>query len=113
MSLQPFLLTSANLLGTLAAVRCLGRCGIPTTVADSGLLRRAMWSTYASRRARTAAHEPDVYLEWLLDFGARNPGHVLYPTDDETAWLLSLHREALSRHYTMYSPPFESIRRLL
>ena len=48
-------------------------------------------------------------LEWLLDFGKRSPGHVLYPTSDETAWLIAANREELGRHFRLYSPPLEAL----
>ena len=52
-------------------------------------------------------------MAWLRQFGTRRPGHVLYPTSDGVAWLISAHAEELSRWYQLYSPPLESLVRLL
>jgi D-aspartate ligase len=54
-----------------------------------------------------------VFLDWLLRFGAEHPGHFLYPTSDEVAWLAASHRDELSRYYRLYSPPIQSLVRLL
>jgi predicted ATP-grasp superfamily ATP-dependent carboligase len=43
-------------------------------------------------------------VEWLLDFGARKPGHVLSLTSDDLAWLYARHRDELSKHYLFSSP---------
>jgi predicted ATP-grasp superfamily ATP-dependent carboligase len=57
--------------------------------------------------------DPLALLEWLLAFGEREPGHVLYPTSDDVAWLVSSHREALSRRYRLYAPSPGAMGRLL
>jgi len=113
-SRPPILLTMADYYGTLAAVRSLGRLGIPVTVAESKLLAPARWSRYVTRRVEC----PDVgdserFLEWLMRFGEREPGHVLYPTSDDMAWLFALHREELSKHFRMYQPGVDVIYGLL
>ncbi len=41
------------------------------------------------------------------------PGHVLYPTSDDVAWPVASHSEALSRLFRLYTPPIESLVRLL
>jgi D-aspartate ligase len=48
-----------------------------------------------------------------LCFGAEQPGHVLYPTSDEVAWLVAAHSEELSPYFSLYTPPIESLIRLL
>ena len=50
--LPPALLTMANYTGTLAAVRALGRAGIPVTTADPSRLAVSAWSKYATVRVR-------------------------------------------------------------
>lgn len=52
-------------------------------------------------------------LAWLRRFGSEQPGHVLYPTSDELAWLIAAHWEELSGLYRLYTPPLESLMRLL
>ncbi len=110
----PILLTMADYYGTLAAVRCLGRLGIPVTVAESKLLAPARWSRYVTRRVECPeVGDSDVFLEWLMRFGEREPGHVLYPTSDDMAWLFALHREELGKHFRMYQPGVDVIYGLL
>lgn len=110
----PVLLTVAGYYGTLAAARCLGRAGIPVTVADPRLLAPARWSRFATRRVSCpSVDEPERFVEWLLRFGEREPGHVLYPTSDDVAWLLSSHRDALAPHFRLFQPPLEVLRGLL
>jgi predicted ATP-grasp superfamily ATP-dependent carboligase len=52
-------------------------------------------------------------LQWLLDFGRRRPGYVLYPTSDELAWLLAANRDELGASFRLYSPPIEALAWLL
>ena len=69
--------------GTLAAVRCLGAEGIRVTVAESSRFVPAVWSRFVARRVHCPGLEQSSrFVEWLLDFGAREPGYVLYPTSD-------------------------------
>lgn len=110
----PALLAAANFYGTLAAVRCLGRAGVPVTMAESRVLAPARWSRYVTRRIGC----PDIrdcerFIEWLLKFGEKEPGHVLYPTCDDLAWLYSVHKKELSRHFRLFQPSTESVYSLL
>jgi D-aspartate ligase len=110
----PTLLTVADYCGTLAAARLLGDMGSRVTVADPNFMGPASWSRRVSRRLRCPAYAHiDRLIEWLLGFGAAEPGHVLYPTCDEYAWLIALHAEELGRHFRIYSPATEVIEALL
>lgn len=111
--LPPILLANAGYYGTLAAVRSLGRAGVPVYLAASARAP-ATWSRYVAERFRAPdLDDPQRFLDWLFDFGARHPGTVLYPTSDDAAWLYSMHRDELSRWYRMYQPPLETMRMLL
>jgi predicted ATP-grasp superfamily ATP-dependent carboligase len=102
--------------GTLAAVRCLGRQGIPVTVAAPAddVIAPARWSRHSARTVRCPpATDADGFLEWLLWFGARERRHVLYPTSDDLAFLISVHRDELSRYFDLYQPSSQAIVRLL
>lgn len=111
---SPALLTMAGYYGTLAATRCLGSSGIPVTIADAELLAPARWSKFATRRVFCPnVQESDRFVEWLLRFGEKNPGHVLYPAADDVAWIYSLHRDELSKHFHLYQPPVQTIYTLL
>jgi predicted ATP-grasp superfamily ATP-dependent carboligase len=100
--------------GTLAATRCLGAYGVPVTIADPALLAPARWSRFATRRhSCPPVQEADRFVEWLLQFGRRYPGHVLYPTSDDIAWLCALHREEIASSFHLYQPPVEVLYTLL
>jgi predicted ATP-grasp superfamily ATP-dependent carboligase len=105
----PALLLGADFLyGTLAATRSLGRAGIRVAVADPRRSAAACWSRYASRRL-CCPNDPVACIDWLLDFGKRNGKHVLFPTDDNTAWLLARYQEDLSPYLYLHQPPVQSV----
>jgi len=111
-----FLLTSPTHDGTLAAARCVGELGIPVTMAGDPLefFAPARWSKYVTRW-ESAPHslESERLVEWLLAFGGRNPGHVLYPTSDDLAWLFAEYASELREFYYLYQPPAASLLSLL
>lgn len=113
-SLPPVLLTEGQYYGTLAAVRSLGRAGVPVTLAGGQTLSPARWSRFVTRRVPCPEpHDTEAFLAWLLDFGAASPRHVLLPCSDEVAWLVAENREALARHYHLLPTPFSAVRGLL
>lgn len=100
--------------GTLAAARCLGAHGVPVTMAETVLSAPARWSRHVTRReAAPPITEPERFLDWLLDFGLRNSGHVLYPTCDELAWLMASRADDLRSHFHLYQAPESAILGLL
>jgi predicted ATP-grasp superfamily ATP-dependent carboligase len=111
----PVLLFSSRFYGTLAAARCFGRKGIDVTVADPIRLGPASWSRFVGRRVQCPPEsEPEALIAWLLEFGRSEPRkHVLYPTSDELAWLVSIHREALSPYFHLYDPGVDAVYGLL
>jgi predicted ATP-grasp superfamily ATP-dependent carboligase len=93
-----FVLTNAGYYGTLAAARCLGARGVRLIAADEQRFAPALWSRHVARRE----HCPRVrasaeFLRWLLAFGERDPGHVLYPTCDDLAWAFASVVELLDK----------------
>jgi D-aspartate ligase len=112
--LPPVLLGDATWWGTLAAARDLGSRGVSVTLASDARIAPARWSRHVDRVVRCPGHvEPARVLQWLLEFGKRFPGHVLYPTSDELAWLLAAHREELGACFRLYSPRIEALACLL
>ena len=84
----PVLLTMAGHAGTLAAARCFGRAGIRVTVASDARFKPAAWSRHVERTVRCPPpSQPEKFMEWLFAFGKANPGHFLYPTCDDFAYL--------------------------
>lgn len=110
----PMLLPLPAFHGTLAAVRCLGAAGIRVVVADGDPFVPAVWSRFAARRVRCPTlQDPSAFMRWLVEFGRREPGHVLYPTSDDLAWLYARHRDELSRHFVLSHPSADVTYRLL
>jgi predicted ATP-grasp superfamily ATP-dependent carboligase len=108
------LLADATWYGTLAAVRDLHAHGVAVTIGSDSWFAPARWSRHVSRTVTCPrSKDAEAFLEWLLRFGAQEPGHFLYPTSDEVAWLVASHSNELSRYYRLYAPPMESLIRLL
>jgi predicted ATP-grasp superfamily ATP-dependent carboligase len=105
-------LTMADYYGTLAAARCVGSRGVPVIVAASQLLAPTLWSRFATRRIRCPDGHQEL-VDWLLDFGRRNPGHVLYPTSDDLVWSFAEHRDELERVFLMYQPGKQTLSALI
>jgi predicted ATP-grasp superfamily ATP-dependent carboligase len=107
-------LTTASALGTLAAARCLGEHGVRVVVLDAHRFAPAAWSRYVRRYERAPTVRPiGPFLDALLDFGERNPGHVLYATSDDLAWMFAEHETELKRSFRLLTPPFDCIARVL
>ena len=111
---RPILLVMESYSGTLAAARCLGEHGISVTVAGQQLLAPTRWSRHTARWVRCPpVAQTREFLAWLLDFGRREPGHVLYPASDDLAWLLAANAAELEQHFLTYQPPLETMVRIL
>jgi len=110
----PFLLTMPEYSGTLAAARCLGAHGVPVTVAGDRLLAPTRWSRHATRWVKAPpVRDLPRFKAWLLRFGQENPGHVLYPTSDDLAWIFAKDSEELSQYFHLYQPSVHTIEMLL
>ena len=106
------LLASASAGGTIAAVRHLGAAGLNVRVISSKLLSAAAWSHYVSHSYRAPLEvESHLFLE-LLAIGTAAPGQILLPTSDHTAWLYTVNAALLGRHFRVYQPSIESMRRI-
>lgn len=113
-SSAPVLLTVGQFYGTLAAVRSLGRAGVPVTLAEGHALAPARWSRYVTRRIRCPEPiETDAFLSFLMRFGDGAPGHVLLPSSDEVAWLIAENQEELARRFHVVPVPFAAVDGLL
>jgi len=113
-NLPPVLLPDGGWWGTLAAARDLGSRGVSVTLASEQRIIPGRFSRYVHRTVISpSSGEPERFLSWLLDFGASNPGCVLYPTSDNVAWIVSSHQELLAKHFYLYSPRLSSLAALL
>ena len=99
------LLASASSGGTIATARHLGANGFDVRVISNHRLGAAAWSHYTAR-AYSAPPESDSqrFLERLLAIGAADPGQILLPTSDETAWLYTLNAAELGRYFRVVQP---------
>jgi predicted ATP-grasp superfamily ATP-dependent carboligase len=112
--LPPVFLTMPNYHGTLAAVRNLGRQGIPVTTGDPSRFVVSAWSKYTTKSVLCPpVREADRFIEWLIAFGKTHETHVLLPTCDDTAWLYSRYRDELSKLFHLASPPISVVHGLL
>jgi D-aspartate ligase len=110
----PVLLTMPGYHGTLAAIRNLGRNGIAVTTADPARFTMGSCSKYAREHVRCPpVRRSELFVEWLLTFGRSREPHVLLPTCDDTAFLYSLHRAALSKHFYLGLPDVTVLHALL
>jgi predicted ATP-grasp superfamily ATP-dependent carboligase len=83
-------------------------------VASESRFGAAGWSRFATRHLKCPPHsDPRRFLAWLLEFGKAHPGHVLYPTSDDTAWLYASHRDELLQYFRMYQPGVSAVYSLL
>src|SRR5579872_1748736 len=108
------LLATASSGGTIAAARYLGRRGYNVGVVSSNRLGAAAWSRYAAR-SYAAPPESDSrqFLDRLLEIGRKNPGQILLPTSDETAWLYAVNASALEQYFRMAQPPLSVLLNIL
>ncbi len=108
------LLLGADYYGTLAAARCYGKHGIDVAMADANRRARGLYSRHVKERLEhPPISEPDRLLDWLVDYGTKHPGTVLYPPNDHFAWLFALHRERLERVFLTYAPDEKALISLL
>ena len=95
-------------------MRNFGRQGISTHVVSSTRLGAAAWSRYAIRSYSAPSEiESEEFIARLLAIGKNNPGLVLLPTSDQTAWIYTANADALAQHFCMYQPSLETIRHIL
>jgi D-aspartate ligase len=107
-------MASASSGGTISAVRHLGACGFDVGVVSSDLLGAAAWSRHAARTySAPPESESERFLERLLVIGASEPGQVLLPTSDETAWLYAANSDELGRHFRLVQPSLTVLRNIL
>jgi D-aspartate ligase len=108
------LLLGADYYGTLAAARCYGKNGIDVTMASDNRRARALYSRHVKQRLEhPPLADPHRVIDWLVDYGQRHPGTLLYPPNDHLAWLFAAHRERLGKVFITYAPGEESLITLL
>jgi D-aspartate ligase len=107
-------LASAASGGTIAAVRDLGVRGFDVAIVSSHLLAAAAWSRHAKHvYFAPPENSSQLFLERLQAIGAADPGRILLPTSDETAWMYAENAAFLKQHFRLYHPSTASLRQIL
>jgi predicted ATP-grasp superfamily ATP-dependent carboligase len=108
------LLLGADYYGTLAAARCYGRHGIDVAMADENPRARGLYSRFVKEKlVHPPMSEPDRLVDWLVAYGEKHPGTLLYPPNDHLAWLFAERRDVLGKAFLTYQPGEETIITLL
>src|SRR4051812_35677048 len=109
------LLTMPHYGGTLAAIRCLGEQGVDVIVASDRAMAPGCWSRHVTQCVRSPGTSagPRAIGDWLVGFGRKDPGSVLDPTSDDTAWVVSRWAEEPRQHFLLFAPPISAVRSLL
>lgn len=108
------LLASASSGGTIAAARHLGANGFDVGIVSSQRLGAAAWSHHTARTYRAPPEsESQGFLDCLLAIGANDPGQILLPTSDETAWLYALNASELGRYFRLILPSIGVLQNIL
>jgi D-aspartate ligase len=108
------LLASASSGGTIAAARHLAANGFEVGVVSSHHLGAAAWSRHATRSYLAPSEsESQGLLKRLIAIGTNDPGQILLPTSDETAWLYTLNANELGRYFRLAQPSIEVLQKIL
>jgi predicted ATP-grasp superfamily ATP-dependent carboligase len=108
------LLLGADYYGTLAAARSYGRSGVRVTMADESPRARGLYSRFVEEKlTHPPLSEPERLVAWLLEYGERHPGTLLYPPNDHLAWLFAARRGALADRFATYGPGEDAVITLL
>src|SRR5258708_3167806 len=108
------LLASASSGGTTAPARDLAATGFEVRVVSSHRFEAAAWSRHAARVYQAPPQSGSQrLLERLLEIGKADPGRILLPTSDETAWLYTDEATELGRYFRMFQPPIAVLLKVL
>lgn len=112
--LPGILLTMGSYYGTLAAARSLGRAGVPVVLADADPIAPTRFSRYVQEVIKPPKlSDMDAYGQWLVNYGEKRPGLVLYPTSDDLVWIIAKYQKDLKKNYLIYQPSEEAMYGLL
>lgn len=105
------LLADPNYHGTLAAVRALGRAGVPAAVlARSAQGANAAHSRYCRRTVEVnAACLTSEFLDAVCETGRQHVGLTLATTSDDMVWFVARHFDELKSYFNLPSSSSESL----
>jgi len=102
-------LCNASYYGTVAAIRSLGRAGVPVVAVDTGLLSIGRRSRYAKSYLSSPPFESEDWADWLLTLGRDGVRRAIYATSDAVSFALADRREELSSAFDLYQPSLETM----
>ena len=106
----PMVLCNAGYYGTLAAIRSLGRSGVPVVTVDPSILAPARYSRYSNLHLNSPPFEmTNDWVDWLLRLGSSGPRRAIYATSDAVSFALALHRDKLISVFDLYQPGIDAI----
>lgn len=98
-------LCNASYYGTLAAIRSLGRAGVPVVTVDPAVLAPGRYSRFSTQHLSCPVFEiTDAWIEWLMRLGRSGPRRALYATSDVVSFALARHRDELRPYFDLYQP---------
>ena len=102
-------LCDASYYGTLAAVRSLGRAGVPVVTVDPSFLAPGRYSRFSSLHLRSPPFESAGWSDWLFEMGRKGPRRAIYATSDAVSFALADRRDELSSVFDLYQPGLDTI----
>jgi D-aspartate ligase len=102
-------LCNAGYYGTIAAIRSLGRAGIPVVAVDTGLLSPGRSSRYSKSYLSSPPFDSADWSDWLLALGRDGVRRAIYATSDAVSFAIADRREELSSVFDLYQPNLETM----
>jgi D-aspartate ligase len=104
----PVVLCNAGYYGTVAAIRSLGRAGVPVVAVDTGLLSPGRTSRYSKSYISSPPFDSADWVDWLLEMGRDGVRRAIYATSDAVSFALADRRDELSASFDLYQPSLEA-----
>jgi predicted ATP-grasp superfamily ATP-dependent carboligase len=97
---------------SLGAARNLAKHGVPVYILDTGVCV-SQFSRHVKRLFKCPRTSDEAeFVDFLLQLAvnANLSGCVLFPSDDESVRILAQHRNRLSEHYLVTTPPWDVVK---
>jgi D-aspartate ligase len=104
----PVVLCNASYYGTVAAIRSLGRAGVPVVAVDTGLLSPGRTSRYSKSYTSCPPYGSPDWVDWLLELGRDGVRRAIYATSDAVSFALADRRDELSAAFDLYQPDLDA-----
>jgi D-aspartate ligase len=105
----PMVLCNAGYHGTIAAIRSLGRAGIPVVTVDTGMLSPGRSSRYSKSYLSSPPFDSADWSDWLLSLGRDGIRRAIYATSDAVSFAIADRREELSSVFDLYQPSLDTM----